>query len=135
MTNALTQIKSVNKTDVFTLLTNFGSFKGIVNASIEELAMCPGLGERKCRRIWEAFREPFMVRHGIRGSHPQRNSNERVSTNIKSRDSGSSSNNSNIYNNGGSSSSSSGHSSSSKVQSNLFAIKGGGVSKSTLTKR
>ncbi|CAG8806952.1 13485_t:CDS:2, partial [Dentiscutata erythropus] len=47
MTHCLTQIRSVNKTDVVTLASSFGSLKRIMNASSDELAMCPGLGEQK----------------------------------------------------------------------------------------
>lgn len=47
LTNALTQIKSVNKTDVMTLLATFGSFEEIAKASADELALCSGFGEVK----------------------------------------------------------------------------------------
>ncbi|KAI9203119.1 restriction endonuclease type II-like protein [Polychytrium aggregatum] len=60
-TNFLTQIKTVNKTDVVTLSSTFGSVKSIMNATEEELSLLPGFGERKVRRIYEAFREPFIA--------------------------------------------------------------------------
>jgi ERCC4-type nuclease len=37
------------------------SLKRIINASVQELAMCPGLGEQKVRRLYQAFHEPFLV--------------------------------------------------------------------------
>jgi len=59
LSDILTVIKSVNKTDVVTLATNFGNFRNIIKASMEELSLCPGLGETKVRRIHEAFHQPF----------------------------------------------------------------------------
>ncbi|KAI8379284.1 restriction endonuclease type II-like protein [Radiomyces spectabilis] len=61
MTDCLTNVKSVNKTDVLTLLSSFGSFKGIANASTEQLAMCPGFGEQKVKRLQQAFTQPFTI--------------------------------------------------------------------------
>jgi len=59
LSDILTVIKSVNKTDAVTLSTNFGNFRNIIKASMEELSLCPGLGETKVRRIHEAFHQPF----------------------------------------------------------------------------
>ncbi|CAG8445030.1 4319_t:CDS:2 [Scutellospora calospora] len=61
LTHCLTQIKSVNKTDVVTLASSFGSLKRIINTSSDELAVCPGLGEQKIKRIKEAFERPFLT--------------------------------------------------------------------------
>lgn len=61
LTSALTSIKSVNKTDVVTLATNFGSLKRIAQATSDELSDCPGMGGTKTRRLQEAFRQPFRV--------------------------------------------------------------------------
>lgn len=55
----LGEIRSVNKKDVATLAVNFASVAGVANATAEELAACPGLGEKKVRRIWNAFHRPF----------------------------------------------------------------------------
>ncbi|ORX91967.1 DNA repair protein rad10, partial [Basidiobolus meristosporus CBS 931.73] len=60
-TDSLTQIKSVNKTDVLTLLSSFGSVKRVIEATAEELAMCPGFGDKKVKRIRKAFTEPFRL--------------------------------------------------------------------------
>jgi DNA excision repair protein ERCC-1 len=57
----LTNVKSINKTDIVTLLSVFGTLKNIVNASSEELARCPGFGDQKVRRLLEAFNEPFRL--------------------------------------------------------------------------
>ncbi|KAJ1304954.1 hypothetical protein OPQ81_006086 [Rhizoctonia solani] len=56
---ALTTVRGVNKTDVMTLKTNFGSFSNIVHATTEDLQLCPGFGPTKVRRLREAFNKPF----------------------------------------------------------------------------
>ena len=48
--HCLTTIRSVNKSDVTALITTFGSLAGILNASIEQLALVPGLGHKKVRQ-------------------------------------------------------------------------------------
>jgi len=59
LTHALTSIRHVNKTDVVTLGSSFGSLSQVMNASMEELARCPGIGERKVKRLYDTFHEPF----------------------------------------------------------------------------
>ncbi|XP_065853954.1 DNA excision repair protein ERCC-1 [Euphorbia lathyris] len=59
LNHALTTIRHVNKTDVVTLGSTFGSFSNIMDASMEDLARCPGIGERKVKRLHDAFHEPF----------------------------------------------------------------------------
>ncbi|XP_078442580.1 nucleotide repair protein isoform X2 [Wolffia australiana] len=44
LTHALTSIRHVNKTDVITLGSTFGSLSGIIDSSMEDLARCPGIG-------------------------------------------------------------------------------------------
>ncbi|KAF9215092.1 ssDNA endonuclease and repair protein rad10 [Podila verticillata] len=61
LTDSLTQIQSINKTDVVTLSSTFGSFKNIMNASVDELGLLPGFGERKVKRLLEAFDQPFAI--------------------------------------------------------------------------
>lgn len=55
LTDVLTSVRSINKTDVYTLASTFGSLKAIMGSSREELALCPGLGDKKVSRLWEAF--------------------------------------------------------------------------------
>ncbi|KAL7452436.1 hypothetical protein ACHAWC_004153 [Mediolabrus comicus] len=57
--HALASVRSVNKTDAGQLLNQFGCWKNIVGASVEELSVCPGVGPKKVRRLYEAFRKPF----------------------------------------------------------------------------
>ncbi|ORZ10355.1 restriction endonuclease type II-like protein [Lobosporangium transversale] len=61
LTDCLTQIQSINKTDVVTLASTFGSFKNIMNAPADELGVLPGFGERKVKRLLEAFDQPFAI--------------------------------------------------------------------------
>ncbi|KAG5833758.1 hypothetical protein ANANG_G00279270 [Anguilla anguilla] len=59
VTDCLTTIKSVNKTDAMTLLSTFSTIEGIMNASKEELELCPGLGPLKARRLHDVLHQPF----------------------------------------------------------------------------
>jgi len=59
LNHALTTIRHVNKTDVVTLGSTFGTLSHIMDASMEDLARCPGIGERKVKRLYETFHEPF----------------------------------------------------------------------------
>ena len=65
MESVLCKIKSVNKTDVITLVTNFKSLSGIAAASIEDLVKCPGIAKLKAERIYEAFRKPIKITTSI----------------------------------------------------------------------
>ncbi|CAI0391938.1 unnamed protein product [Linum tenue] len=57
--HALTSVRHVNKTDVVTLGSTFGSLSSVMDASMEDLARCPGIGERKVKRLYDTFHEPF----------------------------------------------------------------------------
>uniref|UniRef100_A0A6Q2XBD9 DNA excision repair protein ERCC-1 n=1 Tax=Esox lucius TaxID=8010 RepID=A0A6Q2XBD9_ESOLU len=59
VTDCLTTVKSVNKTDSITLLSTFSSLEGIINASKEDLVLCPGLGPQKARRLYDVLHQPF----------------------------------------------------------------------------
>jgi len=58
--NALTSIKSVNKTDAATILTNFGTLENLVKASDGQLSSCIGLGPKKAQQLIKLFNEPFL---------------------------------------------------------------------------
>jgi DNA excision repair protein ERCC-1 len=57
--DALSCIRSVNKTDSVTLLSQFGNVKNIMTASLEDIRQCPGIGEKKAKRLFDAFHKPF----------------------------------------------------------------------------
>ena len=59
LVDALTSVKSVNKTDAVTLLTTFGSLENIVKASIEDLTLCPGFGPQKAQRLHKVLHQTF----------------------------------------------------------------------------
>jgi len=57
----LTAVKSINKTDTNTLLDIFGNVSNIFSASEHQLLMTPGLGDKKVKRLYQAFNEPFIA--------------------------------------------------------------------------
>ncbi|RDY06144.1 DNA excision repair protein ERCC-1, partial [Mucuna pruriens] len=71
LTHALTTVRHVNKTDVVTLGTTFGSLSNIMGASMEDLARCPGIGERKVKRLFDTFHEPFKRVESSRQAIPE----------------------------------------------------------------
>ncbi|GAA6056437.1 hypothetical protein JCM3770_007468 [Rhodotorula araucariae] len=64
MTAALTEVRGVNKTDVTTLMSSLGTFAKIVTAPASQLSTLPGLGDKKVRRLREAFTAPFVIQSG-----------------------------------------------------------------------
>ncbi|KAL0490288.1 DNA excision repair protein ERCC [Acrasis kona] len=58
--DCLCSIRSVNKTDVVTLANNFGSLRNLMEASLEELALLPGIGEKKVKRLHDTFHTKFI---------------------------------------------------------------------------
>ncbi|KAK3270914.1 hypothetical protein CYMTET_20711, partial [Cymbomonas tetramitiformis] len=59
LTAALTTVRGVNRTDVHTLINNFGTMAGVMAASRDDLVMCPGMGPTKVKRLREVFHEPL----------------------------------------------------------------------------
>lgn len=62
VSDVLGSVRSINKTDAGQLLMQFGNLKNLVAASVDELSLCPGVGPKKVRRLYEAFRKPFSSR-------------------------------------------------------------------------
>ncbi|KAJ3312193.1 ssDNA endonuclease and repair protein rad10 [Boothiomyces sp. JEL0838] len=60
LSNFLTDIRTINKTDVITLTSNFNSLYDVAHASTEELKMLPGLGDTKAAMLKEIFQSPFI---------------------------------------------------------------------------
>ncbi len=60
-TDALTQVRAVNKSDVKNLLRNFRSVGAVMEAPMENFALCAGIGEKKVARMYAAFNEPFFA--------------------------------------------------------------------------
>ncbi|KAL1511488.1 hypothetical protein AB1Y20_006286 [Prymnesium parvum] len=76
LADCLTTVRPLNKTDVATLHANFGSLRAMMQATPEELAMCPGLGERKVSKLLDAFVEPFVPSRVRRAVHEAQRSAE-----------------------------------------------------------
>jgi len=56
---SLTSVRPLNKSDVSTLSSTFGTLRRMMSATQNELTLCPGFGDRKVRALHEAFRTPF----------------------------------------------------------------------------
>ncbi|KAJ8076520.1 ssDNA endonuclease and repair protein rad10 [Marasmius tenuissimus] len=56
---SLTSISKVNKTDVETLRTQYGSIAAIAKATPEQLGNLPGFGQVKVKNMKNAFEKPF----------------------------------------------------------------------------
>lgn len=59
LTRVLTSVRSVNKNDVQTLLDVFGTMGSICAAREQQLVLCPGLGEKKVKRLYRSLHTPF----------------------------------------------------------------------------
>jgi len=57
--DALQAIKPLNRTDVATLSNRFATFGDLLRANLDDLRACPGLGDKKCARLHDAFARPF----------------------------------------------------------------------------
>jgi DNA excision repair protein ERCC-1 len=74
-TKVLTAIKPINKTDVITLLESFGNFHNLCHANLSKLTLCPGIGEKKVKNLYETLHTPFLKRSKVHESRSgQRNS-------------------------------------------------------------
>lgn len=61
LTDVLTTVKPLNRTDVVTLTRTFGSLRDIINADLDQLRECPGLGDKKVKSLHDAFNKPFSL--------------------------------------------------------------------------
>ncbi|XP_061219676.1 DNA excision repair protein ERCC-1 [Neopsephotus bourkii] len=60
MSDCLTSIRAVNKTDAVSLLSTFGSLAALAAATKEDLSLCPGVGPQKAKRLFDVLHEPFL---------------------------------------------------------------------------
>jgi DNA excision repair protein ERCC-1 len=49
----------VTKTDASQLLSSFTTLRKVLNADMEELRLIPGIGDKKVKRLYDAFHKPF----------------------------------------------------------------------------
>jgi DNA excision repair protein ERCC-1 len=62
MADFVTACKPCSKTDASTVWSHFGTVSNVVQATKDELALCPGLGPVKVQRLYDAFHKPFSKR-------------------------------------------------------------------------
>lgn len=60
LVNALTTVRSINRTDATTLLSTFGTLKELIKTPSNALALCPGVGLQKAQRLHKVLHEPFL---------------------------------------------------------------------------
>merc|ERR1740128_1436619 len=59
ISDALTSIKSINRTDALTLMSNFETLQRVFEATEEELSLCPGIGPLKAKRLFRVLHDSF----------------------------------------------------------------------------
>jgi len=59
ISDALTSIKSINRTDALTLMSNFQTLQQIFEATEEELSLSPGIGPLKAKRLYRVLHDSF----------------------------------------------------------------------------
>ncbi|XP_058957873.2 DNA excision repair protein ERCC-1 [Pocillopora verrucosa] len=62
LTDCLTTVKGVNKTDVVSLSSTFGSLANMATASKDDLALLPGFGPLKAQRLHDLIQQPFVAK-------------------------------------------------------------------------
>ena len=67
--SVLTNVRGINKTDVWTLSSSFKSFADLAMQPPEKFLMLPGMGDIKAKNLARAFREPFQAEKAT--SHKQ----------------------------------------------------------------
>lgn len=58
--DSLTSVRSVNKTNAMSLLSIFGTMENLIQATSEEISLCPGMGPQKASRLHEVLHQPFL---------------------------------------------------------------------------
>ncbi|KAM0756184.1 DNA repair protein rad10 [Meredithblackwellia eburnea MCA 4105] len=61
VTRVLTTVRGVNRTDVVTLVTGCGSLSTLTSTPLATLLDLPGVGEKKAKRLRDAFEGSFTV--------------------------------------------------------------------------
>lgn len=73
----LTAVRLVNKTDVSTLASTFGTLKDVMTAPPHEIKLCPGIGELKATRLADTFQAPFLIKKKQPGTSTSATSSQR----------------------------------------------------------
>ncbi|KAL4778375.1 restriction endonuclease type II-like protein [Aspergillus varians] len=69
----VTAPRSINKSDVASLISTFGSLQNAINAQPEQISAVPGWGEKKVKQWCNAVQEDFRVEKTKGASAPKRN--------------------------------------------------------------
>lgn len=62
LTDCLTTVKGINKTDVVSLTSTFGSLSNMTTASKDDLALLPGFGPLKAQRLHNLIQQQFIAK-------------------------------------------------------------------------
>lgn len=60
LAETLSSVKSINSTDAHTLLSTYKNLSNVAKASEHDLALLPGFGGLKAKRLHNLFRQPFL---------------------------------------------------------------------------
>ena len=66
----LTMVRKVSKSDSKTLMNDFSNLKNVVTSSPEELSICQGVGQLKAKRLVSVFNTPFKPQRATIPSEP-----------------------------------------------------------------
>ncbi|CAK3995682.1 Mating-type switching swi10 [Lecanosticta acicola] len=66
MIDFITTPRAINKTDAVSLVSQFGSVRGAVNARHEEVSMIAGWGEKKVQQWCKSVQEPFRIQRAAK---------------------------------------------------------------------
>lgn len=88
--DVMSYIKGINKTDTNTLIGTFHSFHELCSATMEDIALCNGFGEKKVKRLYNVLHAPFIsseapvYTHFNNDPHKLQASNNNTNINISS---------------------------------------------------
>lgn len=71
MIDALSESKSMNRTDATTIVSLFDTFERICKASPEELSLCPGVGMLKAQRLHDLLHRKMKRGSPVKNSHKE----------------------------------------------------------------
>jgi DNA excision repair protein ERCC-1 len=84
--DALTEIKSISKTNVKTLMAEYGTVRHVFEAKMDELSLCHGIGDKKVLALHQAFNEPFFTSPTTLSNSSSTNyNNNNITTTIKNK--------------------------------------------------
>jgi len=61
VSEVLTTVKGINRTDASSLAVRFGSMARLAEASEADLQKCPGIGDKKVKQLHQVLHTPFFT--------------------------------------------------------------------------